>query len=174
MTMTVARPAADEYADSFAGYVSRAVDLNDAGAVLASQRDRVVATVGSLTDSAAEHRYAPGKWSIKEMVGHVSDAERIFAYRLLRIGRGDATPLPGFDEDDYARAAGANTRSIGDLVEEWTTVRGATMTLVAGMPAEAWLRRGTSNGRPISARALLYIVVGHVDHHLNVLHTRYL
>ena len=169
----VAHPAADEYAPAFAGYVSRLADLGDALDALTSQAQRVLQSLGVLDDHAAEHRYAPDKWSIKELVGHLSDAERIFAYRLLRIGRGDTTPLPGFEENDYVRAADSNARSFRDLLVEWQSVRQATVTLVGGLPAAAWGRRGTSNGHAMTARAVLYIVLGHVDHHMEVLATRY-
>ena len=170
---SVPRPDADEFASGFATYVSRVADVDDAPRALSSQRERVLQSLGALDERAAEYRYAPEKWSIKELVGHISDAERIFAYRLLRIGRGDATPLAGFEEDDYVRAAGSHTRTLRDLLDEWQSARLATVTLVAGLPADAWTHRGTSNGHPVSARALLYIILGHVDHHLDVLATRY-
>jgi DinB superfamily len=169
----VARPAADEHAAAFGRYVSRVRDVDDAVGALAIQKDRFARSVSSLTSAEATHRYAPTKWSIKELIGHVCDAERIFACRLLRIGRGDATPLPGFEENDYVVEARSDERPLSDLVDEWNAVRAATIALVRGMPDEAWARRGTSNGEPISTRALLYIILGHVDHHLEVLNTRY-
>jgi uncharacterized damage-inducible protein DinB len=171
--ISVSRPRPDEYAESFAGYVSRAEDIHDARSILAMQQEVVARLLQPLGDESAEYRYAPDKWSIKELFGHICDAERIFAYRLLRVGRGDATPLAGFDENAYVPAARSHRRRLADLIEEWRAVRTATTTLVRGMPEDAWENRGTSNGHVISARALLYIIVGHVDHHLGVLAERY-
>ena len=120
-----------------------------------------------------DFRYAAGTWSVKELLGHMADAERVFAYRLLRIGRGDATPLAGFDEEPWVRAARYDRRSPAEVLADWTAVREATMTLVAGLPDEAWDRRGTANGAGITARALLYVIVGHAEHHVAVLADRY-
>jgi hypothetical protein len=171
--MSVPRPGSDEYAAPFHAYVSRVAEVPDAIGLLTAQAEQFGAVLAPLNEAAAEYRYAPGKWSVKEMLGHLCDAERIFAYRLLRIGRGDGTPLAGFEEDDYVRSSGAHQRSLADLLDEWRSVRQSTATLVAGMPADAWSRSGTSNGHAITARALLYIIVGHVDHHLDVLASRY-
>jgi hypothetical protein len=171
--IAVTRPGADEYGPSFAGYVSRVADIADARRMLAMQQEQIARLLQPLDDASAEYRYLPEKWSIKELLGHLCDGERIFAYRLLRIGRGDVTPLPGFEENDYARTAGSNARRIADLVDEWNAVRRATITLVTGMPPTAWANRGTSSNHTMSARALLYIILGHVDHHLGVLTERY-
>src|SRR6188474_3233940 len=160
------RPIADEFDAESGRYVARVETITDAGGALESQRDRVTARLSKLSSEQTAFRYAPGKWSVNEVIGHVSDAERIFAYRLLRIGRGDATPLPGFDENAYVPAARCDQRPLDDVLAEWKAVRAATITLIGGMPAEAWTQRGTSNGRPLTSRALLYIIPGHVDHHL--------
>ena len=140
---------------------------------LVAQRTRLLDFLSPLTDEQAGYRYAAGKWSVKEMIGHLADAERIFAYRLLRIGRGDDTPLPGFEENDYVRAAGSDRRRIRDLLDEWAAARDATAALVRGLPPEAWECRGTANGAVISARALVYIILGHVEHHRSILEERY-
>jgi hypothetical protein len=103
----------------------------------------------------------------------MADAERIFAYRLLRIGRADATPLPGFEENDYVPAGKFDARALADILEEWIAVRTATIALVRGLPPEAWTRSGEANGRPISARAILYVMLGHIDHHARILEERY-
>jgi hypothetical protein len=171
--IAISRPSADEYAPAFDRYVTRVADVSDAVAALAVQKDRFARSVASMTEKEAGFRYALDKWSVKELVGHVCDAERIFAYRMLRVGRGDATPLPGFEENDYVVAARSDDRRMPDLLDEWQAVRSATSALVRALPSEAWANRGTSNGHPVSTRALLYIVLGHADHHLNVLHTRY-
>jgi hypothetical protein len=171
--MPVAPPSADECAPSFAGYVARVSGVTDPVAELVAQRARLLNLLSPLTDAQASHRYAPYKWSVKQLVGHLADTERVFAYRLLRIGRGDATPLPGFDENDYARAAESDRRAFGDLLDDWAAVRDATIALVRGMPDDAWTNRGTSNEAVVSARALLYIILGHAEHHRSVLADRY-
>jgi hypothetical protein len=171
--IAVARPGADEYAPFYADYIAHVPDADDAIRTLTRQEDRVERVLSPLDDGHGGHRYAPGKWSVKELLGHVLDAERIFAYRLLRIARGDTTPLPGFDENAYVPAAQSDTRPLAELLREWHAVRTATIALVRGIPAGAWTSRGSANGYDTTARALLYIILGHVEHHLNVLHTRY-
>ena len=172
-TVAVTRPGSDEYAQGFGTYVSRIGDVADAVALLTAQDETVARTLSPLDEARAASRYAPEKWRVKEVLGHLSDAERIFAYRLLRIARGDVTPLPGFDENAYVPASGSDARSLTDLLAEWRSVRAATATLVSGLPAEAWDRHGTSNGHRLTTRALLYIMLGHVDHHLAILSSRY-
>ena len=140
---------------------------------LTTQRAHMVARLAKLTDDESAFRYAPDKWSIKDLVGHLCDAERVFTYRLLRIGRGDTTPLSGFEESDYARAAQADRRHFGELLAEWSVVRAATVALATSLPEKDWSNIGTSHGAPTSARALLYIVLGHTEHHLAVLSDRY-
>src|SRR5688572_4959251 len=166
-------PHEDEYAPFYAGYVGRLRHVTSPLDELVVQRRRFIDFLSAVSEGQAHFRYAPGKWSIKELVGHMSDAERIFAYRLLRIGRGDETPLPGWEENDYVRTAGADARPFRDLIDEWAVVRDGTSALAAAMPADAWDRRGTANGAPVSARALLYIILGHTEHHRAVLEERY-
>ena len=166
-------PTADEFAPFYAGYVARVANVSAPLDELVAQRARLLAFLSPLSDAQASFRYAPGKWSVKELVGHLTDVERIFSYRMLRIGRGDETPLPGFEENDYVPAAASDSRPLGSLLDEWATVRDATVSLVAGMPDHAWLRRGSASGTVISARALLYIILGHVEHHQRVLAARY-
>lgn len=170
--LTIPRPAADEAAPFYHGYIAR-VTGEDIGEQLRKQLDQVEQLFRSLDDAAALFRYAPGKWSIKEILGHLTDAERIFAYRLLRISRADATPLPGFDENAYVPPGSFDDRPVGSLVKEFRAVRLSTMALVEGLPAEAWARRGQASGKAVSSRALVYIIVGHVTHHLGVLEERY-
>lgn len=162
-----------EFAPFYAGYVARVRHLVDPIGELTGQRDRVCAMLASLPESRAAYRYAPGKWSVKDLVGHLADAERIFAYRLLRIARGDRTPLAGWDERTYAATAGAADREMQEILEDWTAARDATIALVHGLPDNCWERGGTANDAPVSARALLFIVLGHVEHHLSVLAERY-
>jgi hypothetical protein len=166
-------PDSSEYAVAFGRYVERVAAVADPLRELASQRAQVVARLSRLTDARSAFRYEPGMWSIKVLINHLSDGERVFAYRMLRIGRGDQTPLPGFEENDYARAAQSDRRSFSEVLAEWSAVRAATMALATSLPDADWANVGTSNDAPISARALLYIVLGHTEHHMAVLADRY-
>jgi hypothetical protein len=168
------RPGQGEYAPAFAGYVGRIADDEDILTVLATQLDHVLALLGGVAEAWGDYRYAPGKWSLKEIIGHLCDTERVFAYRALRIGRGDATPLPSFDDQSYVTALGAEDRTLADLVSEWGDVRRATLSLFRHLPAEAWKRLGKASDQPISVRALAYIIAGHARHHVQVLEERYL
>jgi uncharacterized damage-inducible protein DinB len=170
--LALPRPGADESAPSFHGYIDK-VPGEQIGEYLASQLGEVERLLAPLDDAAARFRYAPGKWSVKEVLGHLCDAERIFSYRLLRIGRADTTPLPGFEEDAYVPPAEFDARPMSGLVGEFKAVRASTIALLEGLPSEGWQRRGQASGKPISTRALAYIMVGHVTHHLGVLRERY-
>jgi hypothetical protein len=167
------RPGVGEYAPSFAGYVARVADDEDIVPVLVVQLEQVLARLRGIREGRGDYRYAAEKWSVKDIVGHLSDTERVFAYRALRIGRGDSTPLPSFDDQAYVAEARAGDRTLADLAAEWGDVRRASMGLFRHLPAEAWHRRGTASDQPISVRALAYIIVGHVRHHLQTLEERY-
>lgn len=167
------KPGADEYATSFADYVARVGDHEDIVEVLNQQADHVVDVFSRMPESRGDYRYAPGKWSIKEIFGHLSDTERVFAYRALRFGRGDTTPLPSFDDHSYVAEVCAADRTVADLVGEWGDVRRATISLFRNLPTLAWQRRGIASDKTISVRALAYIIAGHVRHHLEVLEARY-
>jgi len=172
-TLTRGRPDDTEYAPFYARYVA---DVPEAD-VVATLRDsgrEIVAALAAIPESRGGFRYAPDKWTIREVVGHLIDAERIFGYRALRLARADATPLPGFEENDYARTAGSDARTLADLVDELRVVREGTVRLFASLPEEAWTRRGIVNHREVSVRALAYITAGHARHHMNVLRERYL
>jgi hypothetical protein len=171
-SLSLPRPGADESAPSFHGYIDK-VPGEQIGEYLAAQPGEVERLLTPLDDAAARFRYAPQKWSVKEVLGHLCDAERIFAYRLLRIGRADTTPLPGFDEDAYVPPAEFDARPLPELLREFQAVRAGTIALVEGLPASAWQQRGQASGKAISTRALAYIMVGHVTHHLGVLRERY-
>jgi hypothetical protein len=172
LDLVLPRPAADECAPYYQGYLA-AVDSERIGAQLLAQRDAVSRLLGPLDDTTAQHRYAPGKWSVKEVCGHLVDTERVFAYRLLRIARGDTTPLPGFDEDVFVAHGGFDARPIAALADEFRTTRAATITMIRGFDAAVWTRRGTASGQPVSANALAWLLVGHVAHHVRLLHERY-
>ena len=169
----VERPGEGEFAPFYAAYIAAVAPVTDAVGQLNAQSNQVAVTLAPLSDAQAEYRYAEGKWSVKELLGHLCDAERIFAYRLLRIARADSTPLSGFDEKAYIPAGQFARRPLADMLEEWIAVRSATTALVRGLPPDAWTRRGMANGRDISARAILYVVLGHVEHHRRILEERY-
>lgn len=171
--MGLIRPLPGEYAEGFAPYIAEA-PAGDVLALLEAQLVEATALFGGLTEAQGAHAYAPGKWSLKTLIQHLSDGERIFAYRCLRIGRGDTTPLPGFDEDAYAATAGADGHAVADLLADFRATRLASLTLFRSMPEEGWARRGTSNGKALSARSLPYICLGHTAHHLAVVRERYL
>jgi hypothetical protein len=169
---TVGRPEADEIPSHYVGYIKRVPEL-DPVIVCAEQIEETTTLLRGLSDSDAMYRYGRGKWSIKEVVGHLADIERIMAYRALRIARGDTTPLPGFDENAYVPIAKFDHRSLADLVGDLRTARAATLALLRTFDADAWVRRGTASGKPVSVRALAFMIPGHERHHVDVLKTRY-
>lgn len=166
------RPEPAEYASFYAGYVA-AVPDGDVIELLGTQATVLRTALAPLSPAQGGHRYAEGKWSVREVVGHCIDAERIFAYRALRIARGDATPLPGFDENDYVATAGSDARSMPELLAELDAVRAATIALFASLTPVAWSRVGVASGKEITVRALAFITAGHVAHHLRILRERY-
>ncbi len=166
------RPSADEFASHYAGYVA-AVPDGDVTRMLADHAEALLSRLKGLTDEQAVFAYAPGKWSVKEVICHITDAERIFTYRLLRIARGDQTPLAPFDENLYAVESRANDRPLDTLLGEFAAVRSATLALLRWLPEETWTRRGTASSKEISVRALAWITAGHAMHHANVLAERY-
>jgi uncharacterized damage-inducible protein DinB len=167
-------PQPGEYSPFAAVYIAKAQAFADPIQKLADQLDEVLALLRPMDAGRQAHRYAPGKWSIKEVLGHVIDTERIFAYRALRVARADQTPLPAFDEKTYAAAAETERYDWGELLEEFEHVRKASILLLRHLPEAAWMRMGTASEAPISVRALAYMLIGHVEHHLEILRTRYL
>jgi hypothetical protein len=165
-------PSGDEYAPYFEAYVSRVRDRHVVGLLL-RQTSALHSACEGMDDSGAGRRYAPDKWSVKQVLGHLADTERVLAYRLLRVGRGDPTPLSAFDENAYVAAAGFDDRSLPDLLQDFHAVRQSTLRLVDGLPIAALSRWGAASGAPITARALLYVLVGHVEHHFEILRGRY-
>lgn len=166
-------PATGEFDPFYGGYLARVQHVVDPIGELTAQRERVRGILTAVPDTRGSFRYAPGKWSISGLVGHLADAERIFAYRALRIARGDRTPLAGWDEAAYAQTAQFDDRALRELIDDWTAARNSTIALVEGLPDDCWERRGTANAAEVSVRALLYIILGHVEHHLAVLAERY-
>ena len=170
--LSLPRPGPDESAPFYHGYISE-VPGEHIGRYLAEQVPELERLVAPLDDTAARARYAPGKWSVKEVLGHVTDTERIFAYRLLRVARGDTTPLPGFDENAYVPAGAFDARALASIVGELRALRSSTIALMDGLAPDTWARRGQASGASVSARALAYIIVGHMAHHTRVLRERY-
>jgi hypothetical protein len=169
----ISPPAADEYAPYYGRYIALIPPGADILGQLDRQREEVLTRFRTVPESKGAHRYAPGKWSVRQVVCHLTDTERIMAYRALRIARADATPLPGFDENAYAPESGADAVPLAELVAEFADVRRASVALFRHLPADAWVRRGTASESPFSVRALAWIIVGHPIHHLGVLRERY-
>ena len=166
------RPEAGEYDPYYGRYIALVPDGDVVGA-LAGQLAHTIAPLRRLTDEDARQAYAPGKWTIAEVIGHVCDVERVMAYRALRIARGDTTPLAGFDENAYTPAGEFDARPFVSLLDELEQVRRATVALLAGLPASAWTRTGTVNAGPVSVRALAWIIAGHERHHSGLFRERY-
>lgn len=171
--VSIGRPGPDEHAPYYERYVSL-VSGDDPVAVLATSLESALATLRSIPENRGEHRYAPGKWSVKQLIGHVTDAERVFGFRALWFSRGGADGLPGFDEDAWAEAGPWSSLPLSSLIEEFEHVRRASISLFRNLDEEAWTRRGAANQQPVSVRALAYIAAGHGLHHLEVLRSRYL
>jgi uncharacterized damage-inducible protein DinB len=169
---TIPAPAADEYAEFYAGYVRLASGV-DLRSMLRRQVPALREACARMSEDEALARYAPGKWSVKQVVGHLVDAERVFSYRLFRIGRGDPTPLASFDENAYVEAGDYDARRLVSLLDELDACRAATLHLVEAMSPGSWERRGTASGQPVSARAIAHMVAGHVEHHIRLFRERY-
>ena len=172
MTVISAHPAASEYAPHQAIYV-KAVPDGDITTLLRENAKALDASFASVPSDRAGYRYAVGKWTIKEVAGHLIDGERILSYRALRAARGDSTVLPGYDGDAYVDTSESNQRTLSDLGDELRAVRESTVRLFVSLPANAWTRVGTVDGHVVSVRAFAHIIVGHAIHHLQVLAERY-
>jgi hypothetical protein len=172
MPWALSRPADTEYAPFFAGYVSL-VPEPDVLRVLEEQPDEVRVYASTVAPERELFSYAPGKWSLRELFGHVADTERVFGYRALCISRGEQASLPGFDEQEYAAKSGAARSPLRDLVHEFVAIRESNLALLRRLDREAWERVGIANGNPVSVRALAYILAGHVRHHLAIVRSRY-
>lgn len=169
----IPHPDAAEYAPFYETYVSK-VPAGDLLTILEEQHGETQRLLAGIPEAQALKRYAPGKWSIKEVVAHLMDSERVFGYRALRFARGDQTPLPGFDEKTYAAAGNFDRRSLKDLAAEFTAVRRASLALLGSFDTAELARRGTANNKEISVRALAYVIAGHERHHVEILRQRYL
>ena len=167
------RPDRAEAAEYYFTYINQ-VPEGDIGQILERQEPEAVQLLRSVSEEHSLHRYAPGKWSIREVVSHINDTERMFTFRALWFARGFDSPLPSFDQDVAIRGASADDRTLSSHVEEFRAVRAATRALFDHMPADAWMRRGVASGNPFTVRALAFITAGHVTHHVKLLRERYL
>jgi hypothetical protein len=172
--MKLSPPTPEEFSPYYSDYVQRAEARGDVIATLPKQFDELNSLLGKLTDTQARFRFGPAEWSIKELVGHLNDVERVFSYRLLRVSRNDKTPIPGFEQDDYVREAAFDEHDLKDLLQEFEFLRRANILMINNMSEEISQRIGTASNNPVSARALIHMMVGHVDHHVASLHENYL
>ena len=168
----IARPGPDEHHEYYGTYVAQVAD-DDVLRELSGQLRAVRAAFDPFGETGSLHRYASDKWSVREMLGHLCDTERLFVYRGLTFARGDTTELPGMDENAWVRGASFDQVPLADLLDEFGHVRRATISLYRTLDADALARRGVANGSPISVRAIPWIIAGHAAHHLRVLHERY-
>ena len=168
----IEKPGESEYAPFYAGYIAK-VPAENVLEILDRQSEQLRGLASVASPEQELFRYAPGKWSVREVVGHLVDGERVFGHRAFRIGRGDQTPLPGFDENEYVAASGYHHRDLASLADEFALVRAANLAVLKSLSEEDWRHIGTANGYPISVRALAFIMAGHVEHHVALLGERY-
>ncbi len=173
MKQSIGRPETSEHAPYHEAYISL-VPEGDILEILSRESNDSIKFLRSIPEDKGATRYAPGKWSIKEVLGHITDAERIFAYRALRFARNDATPLHRFEQDDYVRIAVFDRLSLEEITDEFEQVRRGSLLLFRSLDNAAWMRRGIANNSEVSVRALAYILAGHARHHIEILRTRYL
>lgn len=171
-TIDIGKPAENEYASFYAGYVGLVAET-DLLAALERQVGELRTWASSVPRDKERHRYAEGKWSVREILGHIGDGERVFGYRALCIARGDETPLPSFDEKAYVEGARFDDERLSQLVSDWAVFREGNLATFRGLDLDSWKRVGTASGKEVSVRALGAILVGHVRHHMNVLRDKY-
>ena len=172
--MTIPRPTPFDYAPFYGPYVAAVPDAVDVRFMLEAQIEEVRGLFGPLSEAQGLHRYAEGKWSLKELLGHLTDADRVFGYRALCVGRGEAKPLPGFDEDAYVAAARFDARPMAALIAEFVLTRQANLALFDSLDETAWNRIGNANSVQVKACGFPYFCAGHAAHHLKVIRERYL
>jgi hypothetical protein len=170
----VAPPDRTEAAEYYFKYIDQVDPADDICRILERQLDETVQAMSAIADERSLHRYAPDKWSIREVLSHLNDTERLFVFRAMWFARGFDSPLPSFEQDVAISTAGADERSWSSHIDEFRAVRAATLAFFQNLPADAWARRGVASGNPFTVRALAYIAAGHVTHHLRVVRERYL
>lgn len=166
------RPESTEYAPYYEKYVSLVPEAEILG-VLESQLSEIKSLISAVPADREQHRYGEGKWSVRDVLGHLTDGERIFGWRAFCFSRGEKAPLPSFDENDYVAESGYDRQSLAVLLEEFETVRRSNLAFLRQLDAARWVRTGTASGKPVSVRALAYMMVGHVRHHVSILRQRY-
>ncbi|WP_162426477.1 DinB family protein [Pontibacter pudoricolor] len=174
MTLTIKRPLQNEYPAYYLPYVNQVPENVDIMQTLEDQLSEIPELLAAIDDTRAEEAYAEGKWTIKELLQHMLDSERIFAYRALCIARGEQASLPGFDENMYAENSMANERQLKDILEEYDLVRRSNLCMFRGFDSGALDNVGTANNKQITLRGLIYVIAGHERHHINILKERYL
>lgn len=180
MRAPIARPDTSEHAPFALTYVNASASALEASGIadvrdlLATQCDALEGLLLGISDEKSNMGYAPGKWSLKESIVHMSDCERVFSYRAMRVARADETPLPGFEQDDYVPESRANSRTLADILAEFRAVRGSTLALVNSLDEAALVKSGTASGRPFTVRALCWMLAGHAAHHIGITRDRYL
>lgn len=174
MSISIPRPSPDEYTEWYAGYIAETSDIKDLVTHLGRQGDETRKLFTALSEEQASIRYAPGKWSVKDIVLHLADAERVFSYRMLCFARNDAQPLPGFSENEWAGAAGAEVRGMAGLAAELFAARASTVALLQGLGEDTLARRGIANENRFTVRSIAWIIAGHELHHLRIVRERYL
>ena len=167
------RPQPNEAASYYSNYIER-VSSDDIVAVLATQLEETVDLLSGISEEQSLYRYAPDKWSMRELLGHVNDTERVFTFRALWFARGFQDPLPSFDQEVAVAAAESDKVSWASHIDEFRAMRSATVGFFRNLPAEAWLRSGVASDNSVTVRAIAYIVAGHASHHLAILRERYL
>ena len=169
----ITMPTKEEYPAYYERYISLVADGEIKG-VLARQLENTASLLAHIPASKENYSYAPGKWTLREVAGHITDTERIMSYRLLRIARGDQTPLAGYDEEQYVKEALVHAHPLSDLLEDFRAVRVATLALLRSLPEKAWPRMGFANNNELSVRALAYIMAAHELHHVKMIKEKYL
>ena len=167
------RPEANEFASYYEKYISQVLE-DDAIVALEAELNAALTFFREIDEQHSKIAYAEGKWTIREVLGHIVDTERVMSYRAMRFARNDQTPLQGFEQDDYIKGATFNSTSLGDLLREFEHLRRANILMFRNLPKEAWSRRGIANGKEVSVRALAFIVAGHEKHHRKIVKERYL
>jgi len=167
------RPLIEEFPEYTRSYIQLIPEGNIVD-LLEAQKTETLRLLSNITEAETKYRYAEGKWSLREVIGHLTDTERIMAYRLLRISRGDQTPLPGFSENDYVKEAGYHLRSLSELLEDYQTVRKSTLSLMKGVPDSGWGRTALANSFKVSAATIPFMIAGHELHHIKIIKNKYL
>lgn len=170
----ISKPQPGEYAPYAEKYVTQVSDGTDVLALLTDLKDSTYDFLMTLPPEKADYAYGPDKWTIKELVGHMIDAERVFAFRAMCFARGEQQPFPGFDEDAYVANASFSSRTLADLAAEFKAIRESTLFLVRSISKTEEERIGTASGKPVSVRALIFMMAGHELHHLQLIKERYL